>query len=385
VNLARRDVVVVTLNHRLAALGYLYLAQLTEDERFAPSGNVGNLDLVLALEWVRDNIDAFGGDPDNVTIFGISGGSAKATALLALPAARGLFHRAICHSGADAVLRTPESSTENAEQFLKLVDVTPDRLDALFDVPVEQLLEASDTASRGVNVFWPVLDGTVAHEHPVDAIAAGAADDVTVIIGSARTETALNLQLDEATGTLDHGGLFEQLPALFGSSTEPLLNEYRRTRPGASDTELYVAMTTDRIRIPSIRILEAKFAGGGQPGYLYEIAFAHPFAGGVFGAMHGIDLGMMFDSLPPGAMADDPGARGIARVMTDTWAAFAHTGVPSSPDIPAWPPYVPEQRATMVIDVEWHVEYDINGAEREAWRSVDLTNTGLCSRTRIPS
>src|SRR5262249_25121505 len=138
------------------------------------------------------------------------------------------------------------------------------------------------------------------------------------------------------------------------------------------------------IRIPSIRILEAKAADGGRPGYLYEIAFAHPRAGGAFGAMHGIDAGMMFENLPPG-MAEDPGAIAISRRMTDTWAVFADTGIPASPGLATWPPYTLRERATMVIDVEWRVEYDLNGAEREAWHSIDLTNTGLHSRTRVPA
>jgi para-nitrobenzyl esterase len=382
--LAQRDVVVVSVNHRLAALGYLFLAELG-DERFAESGNVGTLDLVLALQWVRDNIAEFGGDPGNVTIFGISGGAAKATALLATPAARGLFRRSISHSGADAVLRTRTSSTEHAEQLLALLDIPAHRLDELFDVPVERILEASAQVHHGINVFWPVVDDVVVHQHPVDAVAAGSAADVAVIIGTARHETARSLPLDEATGLPNHNGLFERLPDLFGDATDALLEVYRHTRPEASDTELYVAMSTDRIRIPSIRLLEAKAAGGGEPGFLFEVAYAHPAAGGVYGAVHGIDAGMMFDNLDTRPIvAQDPAANSIARRMTDAWAAFARTGTPSADGVPEWPPYTAARRATMVIDAEWTVEDDRNPAEREAWATVDLTNTGLLSRIRLP-
>jgi para-nitrobenzyl esterase len=381
--LAQRDVVVVSVNHRVAALGYLFLGELG-DERFAQSGNVGTLDLALALQWVRDNIAEFGGDPANVTIFGVSGGAAKATTLLATPAAQGLFQRSISHSGVDAVLRTRASSTEHAERFLHLLDISTDRLDDLFDVPVERILEVSARVHHGINVFWPVVDDVVVLQHPVDAIAAGSAADVTVVIGTARHETARSLPLD-ATGLPTHNGLFERLPEHFGDATDALLEVYRTTRPDASDTELYVAMSTDRIRIPSIRLLEAKAAGGGEPGFLFEIAYAHPAAGGVYGAVHGIDAGMMFDNLDTRAIvAQDPEANSIARRMTDAWAAFARTGTPSAEGVPEWPPYTPARRATMVIDAEWTVDDDLSPVEREAWATVDLTNTGLLSRIRLP-
>jgi para-nitrobenzyl esterase len=382
--LAERDVVVVSVNHRVAALGYLYLAELG-DERFAQSGNIGTLDLVLALQWVRDNIAEFGGDPANVTIFGVSGGAAKATALLATPAAQGLFHRSISHSGVDAVLRTRASSTEPAEKLLALLEISARRIEDLFDVPVARILEASAHVHHGINVFWPVVDDVVVRQHPVDAIAAGSAADVAVIIGTARHETARSLPLDDATGLPKHNGLFERLPEHFGDATDSLLDVYRGARPDASDTELYVAMSTDRIRIPSIRLLEAKAAGGGEPGFLFEIAFAHPAAGGVYGAVHGIDAGMMFDNLDTRAIVGrDPAANSIARRMTDAWAAFARTGTPSAEGMPEWPPYTPARRATMVIDREWTVEDDRNPVEREAWAAVDLTNTGLLSRIRLP-
>jgi para-nitrobenzyl esterase len=377
------DVVVVAVNHRLGPLGYLYLAP-SGDERFAASGNAGTLDLVLALEWVRDNIAAFGGDARNVTVFGVSGGAAKATSLLGLPRAAGLFGRAICHSGADALLRTPAEASEWAGRLSRELDVPAGQPDRLLARPAAQIIDAAARLRSGLNVFWPVLDGTVFGRHPVEAIAAGSAAGAGLLIGTTTDETSIQLAYDPATRSVSDGGRFDRLDELFGAAAAGLLAAYRSARPGASPAELYVAMTTDSVRVPSIRIAEAKIAGGGRPVHMFQIAFVNPAAGGVYGAPHGVDLPLLFGTCHEWpSLRGDPGAAAVSADLARSWCGYARDGLASGPRGAAWPAYTVPARQTMIIGRDWRVAADPGGAERRAWASVSLAGTGLVSRAAL--
>ena len=231
---SRGNVVVVTVNHRLGPFGYLYLGDLA-GERYAASGNAGMLDLVAALEWVRDNIEAFGGDPANVTIFGESGGGAKVSALLAMPAAHGLFHRAIIQSGPGLRMMSREKATDNAAKLLKTLEISPKDVERLSTLSVEQILEANARVNRNPLGGWgPVVDGQVLPQHPFDPVAPSLSANVPLIIGTNKDEATLFLLNDTALNSLDEAGLRARIGAFAGDATDTLLSAYRHAYPHAS-------------------------------------------------------------------------------------------------------------------------------------------------------
>jgi para-nitrobenzyl esterase len=382
--LARRDVVVVSANHRLGALGYAYLGQAAGDA-YASSGNNGLLDIVAALQWIRDNIANFGGDPGNVTVFGLSGGGAKATSLLALPAARGLFHKAISSSGADVFHLDPDAATARTAALLDALELPRNAPLKLLDVPVEQLVAAT-RAVPGSPIpgaaFGPVVDGANLPQHPIDAIAAGSAAGIPLIIGTAREETTALLPLGE-DGALDASSRWPRVRASLGADADAMIAAYRAAYPAHSDTELWIAFATDRVRVPAIRIAEAQVAGGaGAPVYMYRFAFPSPVAGGVYRAHHGGDVSFYFDNTTTHApIAESPEAAALGASLADSWAAFARTGDPTVASLPRWPCYDLETRATILLDARSTIEHDPDPVGRRTWRTGQLVGAGLLSRT----
>ncbi len=364
--LARRgDTVVVTLNHRLGILGYLHLKELA-GAGFASSGNAGMLDLVAALQWVRDNIAAFGGDSDNVTIFGESGGGAKVSTLIAMPAARGLFHRAAIQSGPGLRVKPPEQAAELAEKIAAEICGGSFDLAALQAAPIERLREAQGKLGRSaVFAFSPVLDSEVIPEHPGDAIKNGTAADVPMIVGCNRDEATLFLAMNPASGEVaDDDGLLARLVTL-GSDAGAIVEAYRRTRPETAARDLLVAIESDRMmRIPSIRLAERKLAGGRAPVFMYLFRWA----AGPLGSAHGFEIPFVFDNARPPVMPESVSRGDLAARMSEAWLAFARSGRPDHPGNPDWPAYTLEDRATMTFDRdESHVERDPCGEERRAW------------------
>ncbi len=365
--LARRgDVVVVTVNHRLGILGFLYLKEQGGAE-FASSGNAGMLDLVAALEWVRDNIAAFGGDPSNVTIFGESGGGAKVSTLLAMPAARGMFHRAIVQSGPGLRARSPKQAAELASSVMSGLGIAAGDMHALQGLPVEKLSEAQAKLGRAaIFAFSPVLDEADLPEHPGSAIKNGTAADVPMIIGTNRDEATLFLARDgaPAAGSLEGDGLRTKL-AVLGDAAQTIVDAYRASRPGASSYDVLVAIESDRMmRIPSIELAERKLAGGRAPVYMYLFRWAS----GPLGSAHGFEIAFAFDNARPPVMPASEGRQALAERMSEAWLAFARTGTPDHPGIPAWPAYSTDERATMIFDRGAScVERDPCGADRAAW------------------
>jgi para-nitrobenzyl esterase len=373
---ARGDVVVVTLNHRLGLLGFLDLGAL-DGTRFEDAGHCGMLDLVAALEWVRDTIDRFGGDPRRVTIFGESGGGGKASALLTMPAARGLFHRAAIQSGVfldgpGAVGQAPSRSAEIAERAASSAGgIEP--LDALVEIQ-QEIERAHRPGMGGVMPFCPLVDGRVFHDHPVAALAAGASADIPLVIGSNRDETTLFLWLadeefrsDPIGWTLDDEVLARGLAGYAGGRAKRLIASYREIEP-RSNRDLYVAISSDNMRMGALAVAEAKLARGAAPVFVYLFDWQSPHAGGGLGAAHGFEIPFVFDTADRrAATREGPGRAALAQAMSGAWASFAATGAPEVPGLGTWPAYDLERRATLRFGDPSRIEEDPRSAERRAW------------------
>jgi para-nitrobenzyl esterase len=379
-NLAKfGDVVVVGINHRLNIFGYLYLGALG-GLKYADSGNAGMLDIVASLEWVRDNIQAFGGDPGNVTIFGQSGGAAKVTTLMAMPAAKGLFHRAIAQSdydgGVKAMQPTPASKIAEAIMTeLGLNPNQPDQIDMLQQLPVERLIAAMN-ATKATTRFAPVLDGGALPRDPFDPDAPEVSANVPLLIGTTATETT-SLLLMTGGGTdmfdLDEAGVKARIVALGHlepAAADQLIALYRASYPKASPARIFFLITSDKIfRAPSIAIAERKAAQGKAPAYLYLWRWETPVLDGKFGAPHTIELPFVFHDVDNKTNSDtgsSPARYKLRDEAAGAWVAFARTGNPNHKGLPHWPAYDTETRATMIFDTPCAVENDPGKNERLA-------------------
>jgi para-nitrobenzyl esterase len=362
----RNDVVVVTVNHRLGPLGYLYLAELG-GEKYADSGNAGMLDLVLALKWVRDNIACFGGDPGNVMIFGESGGGYKVSYLLAMPAAQGLFQRAVIESGPGLDLPTPAAATAAAQAFLKSVGVSPDNLGALDSLP------AAKFAASTVSATAPVLDGRSFPVQPADALLAGASSDVPLLIGSNQTETTLLDHLVElaVVNALDWAGVRARLLPSLAGNTDRVIATYRRNFPKASPPDVLLYIEADQLmREDSIRLAERKFAGSSAPVYMYLFTWRTDAIDGLLKACHGLEVPFEMDNPQTAtAVSGTPGGAALSARISDAWAAFARCGNPNVRSLPHWPRYTLGRRETMLFNNHSTVVSDPFG-ERTLWNEI---------------
>ncbi len=383
-NLARRgDVVVVSVNHRLNIFGFLHLADIG-GPAWAHSGNAGVLDLVAALRWVRDNIARFGGDPGNVTVFGESGGGGKVSVLLAMPAARGLFHRAIIQSGAAIRVSTRERAHALADAVLKEVGLRPSDCGRLQALPAERLLAAIAPASQAVGRsrwplldrynFGPVVDGGDLPQHPGEPGAPAISDDIPVMIGGTREESAFFLADDDAVwnGSLSAAELRQRAAAVAGAETDGLLAAYRMAMPQASPGDLLIAaLTGSNFGIRTILLAERYAARRRAPVYMYSLDWQSPAHAGRVKAHHAMDLPFVFDNTDVAdTTAGAPGARELAARISATWIAFARNGTPDNPGIPAWPAYTTEHRATMILDTACRVAHDPDREARLLWSRV---------------
>jgi para-nitrobenzyl esterase len=383
-NLARRgDVVVVSVNHRLNILGFLHLADLG-GAQWADSGNAGMLDIIAALRWVKDNIAAFGGDPGNVTIFGESGGGGKVSVLLAMPAARGLFHRAVIQSGAAVRVSTRERAAALAAAALKQLGVSSGECRQLQSLPTEQILAAITPAARAVGrSHWPLLDrydfgpvvnGTDLPQHPAEPGAPASADGIPLMVGGTTEESAFFLADDDAVwhGTLSEQQLRDRVSAVAGAETDALLGAYRAALPAASPADrLIAALTGSNFWLRTVLLAERYATRGAAPVYMYSLDWQSPVHGGRMKAHHAMDLPFVFDNPDvPDTTKAAPGARELAARIADTWISFARHGNPNNPAIPSWPLYTTAQRATMVFDNEPRVVRDPDRDARELWTRV---------------
>ncbi len=387
VNLCRRgDVVVVTVNHRLNVFGYSFLEELL-GAKFRGGGNAGQLDLILALEWVRDNIAAFGGDPGCVTVFGQSGGGAKIATLMAMPAARGLFHRAITMSGQQVTAAGPNVSSERAQVLLDALGVARGAGDALARVPAEKVLAASRTRDprllSGELHFGPVLDGSSLPRHPFYPDAPAQSAMIPMILGNTHDETR-NLigRSHPEYFTLGWDGLGARIDQeLRGRSDidgDLVVAEYRRIYPHYTPTEVFFAATTAG-RSWRGQVIEAELrAAHAGPTWVYQMDFPSPKDEGKWGAPHGIDIPLAFDNThePEAITGNADPARQMAATVSDTFIAFAKTGVPQHPGVPHWPPYRLDSRATLVFDRATRVVGDPRVHERRLFASVPYVQPG---------
>ncbi|HRP10725.1 MAG TPA: carboxylesterase/lipase family protein [Terricaulis sp.] len=364
------DAVVVTLNHRLNVFGYGYFAA----HGFADSGNAGQLDLILALEWVRDNIAAFGGDPACVTVFGQSGGGAKIATLMAMPAARGLFHRAFTMSGQQVTASGPLNATRRSEAFIEALG----RADALAWTPVDRLVASlaptDPVLGYGALYFGPVLDQRNLLRHPFYPDAPAQSNAIPMMIGNTRDETRGFVGDDRALFALT----WEELPARLATGMRVdilpthVIEAYRRFYPGIGPSDLYFAATTAaRSWRGALIELEAR-ADAGAPAYAYQLDWRCPREGGVYGAPHTLDIPLVFGNLEasPWIGARTPEAEAVSAAMMEALLRFARSGDPG------WTPYTRDQRATMIFDTRARMENDPRKAERELFAAVPYVQPG---------
>jgi para-nitrobenzyl esterase len=371
---ARGDIVVVSLNYRLGALGFSDLSRFGPE--YATSGANGTLDQIVALEWVRDNVAAFGGDPDQVTIAGESAGGFSVATLLGTRRAAGLFRRVIAQSGAAHHTLPPAAGEQVSDALLAALGSSS--IVELQRASVDDVLAAQAQVDRelgsgpglesalGVPVapFYPVVGNDVLRESPLDAIRAGLNADLPVLTGTNRDETTL-----WGYGDVDEGRLAKLAGAIGGDAE--LIRSYREARPGASAGELLIAITTDHMfRIPAVRLAEAR-APYGDRTWMYLFSWESRAFGGRLGATHALEIPFAFDNLDRAGvdvfLGEGPRPQALADRMHAAWTAFIKGGDPSCDALPDWPAYTPERRATLILDEVCRLADDPSGAERLAW------------------
>jgi para-nitrobenzyl esterase len=379
----RGDVVLVTVNQRLNIFGHLDLSDIGGAD-YAQSGNAAVLDMLAALRWVRDNIAAFGGDADNVTIFGESGGGGKVSTLLATPSARGLFHRAIVQSGAAVRLRTRERALQLTDAVLRQLNLARASFAELHAVPMPTLLAAIEPAIKAIGPsrwplldrypFGPVVDGTLLPRQPFDPDAPSVSAEIPLIVGDCTHEASLFLAREDKVwyGTLTEAEMRARIAAIAGAHADRAVALYQQRMPGATPAQLLIAALTDgQFRVRSLIMAERKSAQAAGPVWVYSFAWQTPLFDGRLGAPHAIDVPFTFETLEFTHATDRSAtAHGLAATMSGTWANFARTGVPQYTSLPAWPVYSLTDRATMVLDGDCRIVRDPDREARELWREI---------------
>ncbi len=389
--LARRgDVVLVTVNYRLGPLGFLRLAEVTGG-KIPASGSEGMLDQVAALEWVRDNIAEFGGDPGNVTIFGESAGGMSVGTLLAMPAARGLFHKAIPQSGACHTGAPVARANRTAERVLSKLRVQAGDAAAIRALTPAQLLTGTllddgVTADPELGMaYQPVIDGTFVPRAAIEMVADGSASGVAVMVGSTLEEWKLFSLMDPSLAKLDRAGLGARMSRrLTADAADGVIDSYAKARAQRGEpvtpAELFTAIETDRIfRIPAVRLAQVQPRHDVRV-YSYLFTWPSPAMGGVLGSCHALELGFVFgtNNVPgmPAFTGTGPTAEKLATEMQDAWLAFARSGDPSSRSAGEWKPYDESRRATMIFGATTKLEDAPRDEERRAWAGVPDTIFG---------
>lgn len=378
----RGDVVVVTLNHRLNVFGYAYLARLAPG--FEDSGNAGQLDLILALQWVRDNIAAFGGDPLRVMLFGQSGGGAKIATLMAMPAAQGLFHRAATMSGQQVTASGPINATTRATAWLKALGLTPDRAAEAATMPVERLLEAQTAEDPilgfGGLYFGPVLDFRSLPRHPFYPDAAPMGRPIPMIIGNTREETLgfmgddprnQGLTWDTLAGRLTPGVMRIDI------TPEAVIAGYRAMHPDWSPDRVLIAATTAGRSWRGAVIEAEERARARAPAWVYQLDFPGELTSGRMGAFHTADIPLVFDNVQAtGSHTRGPGAQSLSDRMSDAFIALARDGDPNHACLPRWDRYELPRRQTMLMDVQPRMADDPRGDERAFFSAIPYIQPG---------
>ncbi|MFC5343228.1 carboxylesterase/lipase family protein [Brevundimonas staleyi] len=377
----RGDVVVVTLNHRLNVFGYNGLGQLLGGA-YGPSGSVGNLDLMLALEWVRDSIAAFGGDPANVTVFGQSGGGAKLVTLMAMPSAAGLFHKVITMSGQHVTAMGPQHAELRMRAYLDHLGLTPERAGELATLPAGRLVEAlemADPIEKGGIYFWSVMDHDTLPRHPFVPDAPRESAHIPMIIGNTHDEARAFTAGDERNFSLTWDTVAAKLAPEFvvDLNAQYVVDWYRRMFPEMSPVDVFFAAATCGRSRPGHLIQAQERARIGDRTWMYQLDFGSPVEPRL-GAYHSFDIALAFDNChqPTSKTGTGLEAREVARKMSETFIAFARTGDPNNAAIPAWAPYDLERRPTMVFDVDTRSVDDPRADERRLFQVAPFLKQG---------
>jgi para-nitrobenzyl esterase len=377
--------VVVSLNHRVGAVGFLNLASVGGG-KYAASANLGMLDIVAALGWVRDNIGNFGGDPGNVTVFGQSGGGGKVTALMAMPGAAGLFHKAVVESGSMLRMPGPETTGKLAAAVLKELGITKANLDQLQSVPVERIVGAGVTAANALfpqpssprpfdferhaelKPWAPTVDGAVLPESPFCQGAPAVSAKVPLLVGSTRTEMGVGWDWP-AYEYFTMGNLTGLMAEAYGKETgRRVFEAFRRGHPGAKACDLLALWQSSGVRRATLRQASAKAAQGGAPAYVYLFAWNTPVLDGRVRSYHCAELPFVFDNTDrcDAATGGGPAARALAAKVSEAWIRFARNGDPNHDGLPGWPAFTAENGATMVFDNACGVAYHADREELSA-------------------
>ena len=399
-NLARFfDVVVVETNHRLGIMGYLYLDEIAGPE-YAGSGNNGMLDIAAGLEWVNKNITSFGGDPNNVMIWGESGGGAKTSCLYAMPAAAPYFNKASIESGPGVRMVPKEAAAEMTAITLRELNIAPKDWRKLLDTPtadllniqgkISSLMAQSDYAKKNgtvgfvQNSFSPVVDGGALPHHPFDPTAPAISKNKPLMVGWNEDEYTFFAMAFKDTDALKSNFTFVALPAKlegqFGSDTTKIIDTYRHTRPTATASDIWVAIESiNMMGLGSIKIAERKLLQQGAPVYLYNFGYKSeakvPGTDYAFGTPHAMDITFKFNNEVAGMKVDFLGGNKPERFaashnFAEIWTSFAKTGKPAGKDVPDWPAYNLSERPTMRIDAKCEVINNRFKDEVDMWRSI---------------
>jgi para-nitrobenzyl esterase len=353
-----QNIVLVGVNHRLGALGYTYLGAISD--KYADSGNAGQLDLIAALEWVRDNIANFGGDPEKVTIFGESGGGAKISTLLAMPAAKGLFKRAIIESGSMLRVSDKESAAKLGKNLLDNCGLSEAQVDELQKIPLEKLMAFSPAhGPGGIMRVGPVLDGRSILQQTWDPTAPEVSADVAMIIGNCKDEATL-FSADQTVFNLDEAGLRDHVvkTGIPESEAGRIIALYHRDHPSETPNDIYFRMASDRAaRQNAVAQAERRIAQGKANVYLYHFEWNTPLLDGKLRAFHTAELPLAM------RLVEFPESEKLSRQIAGAWASFARDGNPQHPGLPKWPAYSITERPTMLFNAP--VSEAVNDPDRE--------------------
>ncbi len=383
-SLAKRgDIVEITINYRLGELGFLRLKDVTGG-KIPSTGNEGLLDQIAALKWVKENIAAFGGDPKNITVFGESAGGMSIGCLLAMPAAKKLFQKAICESGVGSTAISKATANVTAEQFLKILGVNKDNAETLRTLGVEKILSTDAPLKLAVTrpgeapratVTAPVVDGQLIPDATNRVARKGSAKGIPVIIGTNRDEWKLFGLMQPGIQQMDEAGVKARLNAIISPEYVPeLVEAYKKAlvKRGVNPTpmEILSAIHTDAMfRMPSIDLVEAQRDNGAKA-YNYIFDWVSPVMGGVLGACHALEIGFVHGTYNDKFCGSGPEADKLSQCIQDAWLAFARKGNPSVECLGPWPEYG-KKRMTMILGKNIHAVESPYEDERKAWENVN--------------